>query len=71
MFNVGDVVQLKSGGISMTVADSSNVGVQCSWFTANGALKSVRFDPEMLREAEIPTTLEQLVCGLGDKSERP
>ena len=68
MFNVGDVVQLKSGGMSMTVSDSSSAGVQCTWFTAKGDLKSVRFDPAMLKEAETPMTLEELIIGSGEQS---
>ena len=61
MFSVGDVVQLKSGGVSMTISDSSDTGVQCNWFTAKGDLKSVGFDPAMLKAAKLPATLEELV----------
>ncbi len=54
----------------MTVADSSNGIVQCNWFTAKGDLKSAKFDTAMLREAEIPMTLEQLVCGFEEQAEK-
>ena len=31
-FNVGDVVQLKSGGPSMTVAEVDGTDIWCVWF---------------------------------------
>ena len=63
MFKVGDIVQLRSGGISMTVSAISKDSVQCQWFTANSLLKSAQFDPAMLKEAAQPVTLEELIAG--------
>lgn len=66
MFNVGDTVQLRSGGISMTVSAISKDSLQCQWFTATGLLKSAQFDPAMLKEAAPPVTLEELIAGSMD-----
>lgn len=37
-FQAGEVVVLKSGGISMTVADVGDDGVQCLWLGEEGDL---------------------------------
>jgi uncharacterized protein YodC (DUF2158 family) len=47
--NVGDIVQLKSGGPKMTVDDPANYNrkVVCHWF-AGGKLNSGQFERETL-----------------------
>lgn len=58
MFNVGDVVQLKSGGPAMTVVlVGMNDGVRelvCVWFVANKPERSTF--PEAALEATTPDT---------------
>ncbi len=49
-FNVGDVVQLKSGGPSMTVVLLDARGVCCNWFDG-GTLLQGTFSPDALRPA--------------------
>ena len=54
-FKPGDIVQLKSGGPSMTVAKSSytDEGYWCEWF--KGASKErAHFDEETLKVYEAP-----------------
>lgn len=51
-FNIGDVVQLKSGGPLMTVQNigeyvSFNPGVQCVWFDGSRKVEDV-FHPNSL-----------------------
>ena len=53
-FKVGDVVQLKSGGPKMTVAEkqphmASNRGIYCQWF-AGSKLESGFFSAEVLTQ---------------------
>lgn len=52
-FKVGDIVQLKSGGPQMTVADANLATgeVQCKWFTG-GKLNVGYFPPEALERGE-------------------
>lgn len=50
-FKVGDVVQLKSGGPNMTVAEiQQNGNVWCQWFVSNEP-KGGTFKPEVLTRA--------------------
>ena len=46
---VGDVVQLKSGGPKMTIADTkpNPAGILCTWFD-KAEVKSSRFPPQSL-----------------------
>jgi uncharacterized protein YodC (DUF2158 family) len=60
-FDVGDLVQLNSGGSVMTVRCSKggkSPYVECDWHTA-GEPYTARYDPAMLRRAshEIPSVL--------------
>lgn len=48
-FEVGDVVQLNSGGPMMTVESVNGEGVFCIWFT-NGRLECFKFDAVMLEK---------------------
>jgi uncharacterized protein YodC (DUF2158 family) len=48
MFKTGDVVQLKSGGPLMTVAEVNGDDVDCRWFVGNEE-KSSSFPSEMLK----------------------
>lgn len=49
-YAAGDLVRLKSGGPTMTVADISDVsGVRCQWF-AGKKMESGWFPPESLIE---------------------
>ena len=51
-FKKGDVVQLKSGGPTMTIrAISSEYGVLCQWFVGDDPRRT-HFDPESLRKVE-------------------
>ena len=63
MFSVGSVVQLKSGGVTMTVSNSIDAIVECTWFTPKGDLKSASFAPTMLKQATRHLTLEELITG--------
>jgi uncharacterized protein YodC (DUF2158 family) len=53
-FQIGDVVQLKSGGPLMTVNEvGENYGVPtvfCAWFDSKENEKSSGFRPELLRK---------------------
>ena len=57
-FNKGDVVQLKSGGPKMTVADIVNEGgcqiVHCRFFDKNNDLKIAEFDESELKTYQAP-----------------
>lgn len=55
MFWRGDLVQLKSGGPIMTVADPHGItGIDCTW--ARGAeVVMASFAPEVLTKVERPT----------------
>lgn len=50
-FNIGDTVQLKSGGPIMTVDGDGNygIGVMCKWFDTNQELKSNSFAEASLK----------------------
>lgn len=55
MFQVGDVVQLKSGGPMMTVyavGTKEPVSVICKWFDG-GELKEERFSSAVLKIAKV------------------
>ena len=51
-FTVGQVVQLKSGGPTLTVTVEENAQgyVEVKWFTATGELRSATLHWEVLRE---------------------
>jgi len=49
---VGDVVQLKSGGPTMTVNQITSGTAYCQWFDKDGALKNGGFQPQQLKKAE-------------------
>ncbi len=55
-FNVGDVVQLKSGGPSMTVTQVGEKGgtlkVFCTWFDKTGERKYGSFEPDTVETLE-------------------
>lgn len=43
-FKIGDVVQLKSGGPTMTVSHRSGSGqYECSWFNQNGGSFEIKW----------------------------
>lgn len=42
--NIGDVVQLKSGGPSMTVDSVNDDSCKCSWFLSNNDFMSSIFN---------------------------
>jgi uncharacterized protein YodC (DUF2158 family) len=47
-WNVGDVVQLKSGGPRMTVEEVHEHEIWCKWFNDKKELKGEGFRPELL-----------------------
>jgi uncharacterized protein YodC (DUF2158 family) len=56
MFQIGDAVQLKTGGPMMTVEYAGNRGdgnfiVLCTWFNDRGEFKRKAFAPEILMAA--------------------
>jgi len=54
IFNPGDVVQLKSGGPSMTIVlqDKESGNVACVWHSFDEDVKERNFQPEVLQRAE-------------------
>ncbi|MBD8008758.1 YodC family protein [Acinetobacter pecorum] len=49
-FNVGEVVQLKSGGPLMTVSETNDAGVvECTWFNSENNIQKQAFNQEMLK----------------------
>jgi uncharacterized protein YodC (DUF2158 family) len=42
-FEVGDTVQLKSGGPVMTITEIEGTQVWCTWFTPEGKLETGTF----------------------------
>jgi uncharacterized protein YodC (DUF2158 family) len=54
-FNTGDIVQLKSGGPRMTVAETDQWGVTCQWF-AGSKLSRGKFREDQL---EVPPAEEK------------
>lgn len=68
-FNVGDVVQLKSGGPFMTVYAVCDLGTaDASWHTAVGEPREERYDLAMLRRvsADELAARERQGKGLGE-----
>jgi len=52
---IGDIVQLKSGGPTMTIvaiyeSASANDKIQCDWFNSNIEVSSRRFPEDALRQ---------------------
>ncbi|QHS36123.1 DUF2158 domain-containing protein [Alcaligenes faecalis] len=54
-FNVGDVVQLKSGGPEMTVIDKSQEGsnVKCMWFVTDNRARTQSIPAVALMAVEL------------------
>ncbi|MEZ9129576.1 YodC family protein [Vibrio splendidus] len=50
MFNLGDRVQLASGGPIMTVSDVDSKSIECQWFDKKGELKVSEFIAETLKK---------------------
>jgi len=55
-FQVGDVVQLKSGGPNMTVKRLMGIGVDCVWFDGQRLAQSAWFESDLLTKVENPET---------------
>jgi uncharacterized protein YodC (DUF2158 family) len=51
-FDVGSVVQLKSGGPFMTVIEASGGGVTCTWFDDDDKLQNVTLPAVALKPYE-------------------
>ena len=50
-FQIGEVVQLKSGGPKMTVSETNDAGmVMCTWFDPKKVLKKEAFDQSLLKQ---------------------
>jgi uncharacterized protein YodC (DUF2158 family) len=52
IFDAGDVVQLKSGGPTMTVISANERSVGCVWFDKNHDMKQETLRPPVLKLAE-------------------
>ncbi len=63
-FNIGDLVELKSGGPKMTVTRVENLGirtiVRCTWF-AGSKKEQGDFPPETLVPAPPPVTKKKSI----------
>ncbi|PMN20833.1 hypothetical protein BCT41_22825 [Vibrio splendidus] len=60
MFNLGDCVQLVSGGPIMAVSDIDGNSIECQWFDQKGELKVSEFIAETLEkyvEADLSPSL--------------
>ncbi len=58
---VGDVVQLNSGGPQMTVRVEDGVGfTDCSWFTPDGEIREHQFHTQMLNNPP-PMIVQELL----------
>ena len=63
-FKIGDVVQLQSGGLAMTVRKASRGSVTVDWHGEGGDLCTAEFHPAMIllcppnEEMEIEVTLD-------------
>jgi uncharacterized protein YodC (DUF2158 family) len=53
-FNVGDVVQLKSNGLVMTIVRMNGTEITGAWFGKNSELHHEVFNSEMLIHYEEP-----------------
>jgi uncharacterized protein YodC (DUF2158 family) len=51
-FRPGDVVELKSGGLPMTVVDCNAQGVNCQWQDAQGRPQSAIWNAVAVRRSE-------------------
>lgn len=64
-FKIGDVVQLQSGGLPMTVRKVMRSSVQCDWQPESGELCTADFAPPMLllcppnEEIEVDVALDE------------
>ena len=54
-FEVGDTVQLKSGGPIMTVEALMGVDIFCTWFDEQKQLQREEFDSAVLKKFRLPT----------------
>jgi uncharacterized protein YodC (DUF2158 family) len=54
LFNIGDIVRLKSGGPKMTVSGYTQISdvVICQWFNSNGELQRSRFRESSLESGK-------------------
>ena len=55
MFNLGDRVQLASGGPIMTVSDVDSKSIECQWFDKKQELKVSEFIAETLNKYVSPS----------------
>ena len=53
-FKVGDVVQLKSNGLVMTIVRINDDEITGAWFSRNSELHHELFHPEMLSHYQEP-----------------
>jgi len=51
-FSIGDIVQLKSGELKMTVKEVHESWALCAWHNANLDPKQERYDLRLLRKAK-------------------
>jgi uncharacterized protein YodC (DUF2158 family) len=62
-FEIGDIVELRSGGGEMTLEEVGQNSVTCRWRTKAGSVKRDKFPPACLRKAQAPFSLN--VSNLG------
>jgi uncharacterized protein YodC (DUF2158 family) len=60
VFEIGDVVRLKSGGHLMTVVSIDQGSVTCDW-SVRGDIKSKSFPAAALEPADPPLSLEAML----------
>lgn len=57
-FTLGDVVELKSGGLPMTIVGLNSQGVNCQWQDAEGRPQSAIWNVVALKEPERNSKLD-------------
>jgi uncharacterized protein YodC (DUF2158 family) len=62
-FTLGDIVELRSGGLPMTVVGFNAQGVDCRWQDAQGRPQSASWSVFALKEAEKNSKLEAAING--------
>ena len=62
-FGPGDVVQMRAGGMPMTVRKATKANVSCDWHNEGGELCSADFPPPMLLICSVEMEIEVELVG--------